>query len=77
MVLKKILIFFIRCYQKIPGSFHGLCRHVPTCSDYAIEAIEKYGVLKGILLTIKRVLSCNPFGKSGYDPVPVLKRRIK
>lgn len=54
-----------------------MCRHVPTCSNYAIEAIDKYGAFRGTGLAIKRIISCNPFGSKGYDPVPVLKRRTK
>lgn len=46
------------------------CRYVPTCSEYAIEAINKYGVIKGTFLAVKRIFSCNPWGGSGYDPVP-------
>ena len=46
------------------------CIYTPTCSQYGIEAIEKYGVLKGGLLTAWRILRCNPFAKGGYDPVP-------
>ena len=46
------------------------CRYTPTCSNYGIEAIEKYGFFKGGWLTFKRILSCNPWGGSGYDPVP-------
>ena len=46
------------------------CIYTPTCSEYALEAIEKYGALKGGFLTIWRILSCNPFSKGGYDPVP-------
>ena len=48
---------------------HSACRFTPTCSNYGIEAIEKYGSLKGGFLTIKRILRCNPFSKGGYDPV--------
>jgi putative membrane protein insertion efficiency factor len=46
------------------------CRYIPTCSNYGIEAIQKYGFFKGGWLTFKRILSCNPWGGSGYDPVP-------
>ena len=46
------------------------CRYTPTCSDYAIEAVKKHGILKGGWLALKRILSCNPWGGSGYDPVP-------
>ena len=46
------------------------CIYTPTCSQYAIEALEKYGVLKGSFLAVKRILRCHPFAKGGYDPVP-------
>jgi putative membrane protein insertion efficiency factor len=46
------------------------CRFTPTCSQYAIEALNKHGALKGLALTIRRILRCNPWGGSGYDPVP-------
>ncbi|MCX7954246.1 MAG: membrane protein insertion efficiency factor YidD [Bacteroidales bacterium] len=46
------------------------CRFTPTCSQYSIEAIKKYGVMKGLYLSIKRIIRCNPWGGSGYDPVP-------
>ena len=48
------------------------CIYIPTCSEYALEAIEKYGAFKGGLLTVWRILRCNPFAKGGYDPVPNL-----
>lgn len=67
--MKKILIYLIKLYQKIPGDFHNYCRYTPTCSNYAIEAIDEYGALKGSILSIKRILRCNPFGSYGYDPV--------
>lgn len=63
-------IKLIKIYQSIPGSWHSSCRFYPTCSNYAIEALEEYGFLKGWFLAIKRILRCNPFGKTGYDPVP-------
>ena len=75
--MKKILIFIIRVYQKIPGNFHNSCRHIPTCSNYGIEAIERFGAIKGSYLTIKRILRCNPLGTNGYDPVPNKERKIK
>jgi putative membrane protein insertion efficiency factor len=46
------------------------CRYVPTCSEYAVQALKKYGPLKGSLLALKRILRCHPWGGSGYDPVP-------
>ncbi len=67
--MKYILIKLIKLYQIIPGPWHSSCRHIPTCSNYAIEAINKYGTFKGSLMTIKRILRCNPWGTSGYDPV--------
>lgn len=67
----KLLILLIRVYQVTLSPFIGRqCRYVPTCSNYGIEAIKKYGAIKGGWLTFKRILSCNPWGGSGYDPVP-------
>lgn len=68
--MKKFLISMIKFYQKTPGLYHASCRHIPTCSNYAIEAINTYGSIKGSYLAIKRILRCNPFGTKGYDPVP-------
>lgn len=67
--MKYVLIEIIKIYQKIPGPWHDSCRHIPTCSNYGIEAIEEYGAVKGSFLTFKRILRCNPWGTSGYDPV--------
>ena len=70
-LLAKMLIGLIKLYQVTLSPFIGrACRYTPTCSNYGIEAIQKYGPFKGTWLTIKRVLSCNPWGGSGYDPVP-------
>jgi len=67
----KFLILLIRLYQVTLSPYIGKsCRYTPTCSNYGIEAIEKYGFFKGGWLTFKRILSCNPWGGSGYDPVP-------
>lgn len=68
--MKNLLIQCIRLYQKMPLSCHFQCKFYPTCSNYAIDAIKKYGSVKGTFLTIKRILRCNPFSKGGYDPVP-------
>ena len=68
--MKCILIGLISFYQMIPGPWHNSCRHIPTCSNYGIEAIKIHGAFKGTLLTIKRLLKCNPLFKPGYDPVP-------
>lgn len=73
--MKYLLIGLIKIYQMIPGPMHSLCRHQPTCSNYTMEAIIKYGSIKGLYLGIRRIIRCNPFGTSGYDPVPELKRK--
>jgi putative membrane protein insertion efficiency factor len=67
--MKKIIIKLIRLYQNTPISTHNACKFTPTCSEYMIQAIEKYGTLRGIFKGIKRILRCNPFNKGGYDPV--------
>lgn len=70
--MKSILIGLIKGYRKYisPLKRRPCCRFYPTCSMYAIEALEKYGAVKGSFLAIKRILRCNPFCKGGYDPVP-------
>ncbi len=70
--MKKILIALIRFYRKYLSGLktRNRCKYIPTCSQYAIEALEKYGALKGSFLAVKRILRCNPFSKGGYDPVP-------
>ena len=71
MILSKIFIVLIRFYQMIISPlFPASCRYTPTCSQYGIEAIQKYGPFKGGYLTLKRIFSCHPWGGSGYDPVP-------
>ncbi|MDR0969638.1 MAG: membrane protein insertion efficiency factor YidD [Lentimicrobiaceae bacterium] len=67
----EVLVFFIRIYQYTLSPFLGRsCRYVPTCSTYAIEALRKHGFFRGSWLLVKRIVSCNPWGGSGYDPVP-------
>ena len=69
--MKRVLISMIRGYQRhISPAFPPCCRFIPTCSQYAVEAIEKYGALKGGWLALKRILRCNPLFHGGYDPVP-------
>ena len=70
--MKKILIGLIKFYRKYVSGMKPAptCKFIPTCSQYGIEAIEKYGAFKGGMLTIWRILRCNPFSKGGYDPVP-------
>lgn len=71
--MSKVVIFLIKLYKKyISKMFHFFgfdCKFYPTCSDYTIQAVEKYGTIKGIFLGIKRILKCNPFSKGGYDPL--------
>lgn len=70
-LLSSFFILLIKLYQVTLSPFLGRqCRYLPTCSNYGIEAISKHGAFKGGWLTIKRLLSCNPWGGSGYDPVP-------
>ena len=70
-MLSKIFILLIRIYQTVISPFFlPSCRYTPTCSVYGLEAIKKHGPFKGTYLAIKRIISCNPFGGSGYDPVP-------
>ncbi len=68
--MKKILLAIIRFYQRVISPlFPPCCRFIPSCSQYALEAIQKYGPLKGGKKAIWRILRCNPFCKGGYDPV--------
>ena len=81
--MKKLLILIIKFYRRFLSPIKGLlihilspssgehagCRFYPTCSEYAIEAVEKYGIIKGSIMAVKRILRCNPFNKGGYDPV--------
>lgn len=70
-LIGKIFLFLILFYQKaISPHTPSSCRYTPTCSQYAVNAIKKYGPFKGGWLALKRVLSCHPWGGSGYDPVP-------
>ena len=70
-MVSRFLQFLIRAYQVTISPFlGGHCRFTPTCSRYALEALEKYGALKGTWLTLKRIGRCHPFCDGGYDPVP-------
>lgn len=69
--MKKLFIFLIRFYQRhISPLTPPTCRFIPCCSQYAIEAIERFGIFKGSALACWRILRCNPWGGYGYDPVP-------
>lgn len=72
--MKKVLISIIRFYQLAISPYLGKnCRYTPTCSQYAIEAINIHGPFKGVYLGFRRLTRCHPFGKYGYDPVPPRK----
>ncbi|HIQ83898.1 MAG TPA: membrane protein insertion efficiency factor YidD [Candidatus Pullichristensenella stercorigallinarum] len=68
---KRALVAMIRFYRRqISPATPPSCRFIPTCSEYALEAVEKYGALKGGYLAMRRILKCHPLHKGGYDPVP-------
>ncbi len=74
--MKRALIAALRFYKAhISPQLPAACRYTPTCSEYATEAIEQHGALRGTLLAAKRVLSCNPLSRGGYDPVPEARSR--
>lgn len=69
--MKRILLFLIKLYRKYISPMKSTkCPYYPTCSQYGMEAIEKYGAIKGGALAAWRILRCNPLSKGGYDPVP-------
>lgn len=76
---KKIVLKLIRFYQLAFSPYKGrsYCNYIPTCSQYAIEAVERFGILKGGFLALKRILRCNPWTKGGYDPVPYKLKKTK
>ena len=77
-MMKKLLIKFVRFYQvAISANRPPCCKYMPTCSAYALEALEVHGALKGSALAIWRILRCNPFSRGGYDPVPEKKVKIR
>lgn len=70
-MVKKLLLKAIRYYKKhISPRLPRACKYVPSCSSYAMTAVERHGALKGSALSVWRILRCNPFSKGGYDPVP-------
>jgi len=69
--MKYMLIIIVKIYQiSISPLIGSNCRYSPTCSNYCIQSLKKHGILKGLSLTFKRIISCHPFGGSGHDPVP-------
>jgi len=74
--MKRVLIALIRFYQKyISSGTSPCCRFSPSCSHYGIQAIERFGALKGSIMTVWRILRCNPFSVGGYDPVPDINEK--
>lgn len=70
-LIKNILLLSIKAYQFCISPYIGMsCKFYPTCSIYAYQAINSYGVLKGSYLSLKRILRCNPFSSGGFDPIP-------
>lgn len=71
-VMKRILIAIVKLYRKYisPMKRVPTCRFTPTCSEYALEALQRYGAIRGSYLAVRRILKCHPFHKGGFDPVP-------
>ncbi|MDO5402575.1 MAG: membrane protein insertion efficiency factor YidD [Eubacteriales bacterium] len=76
---KKLVLKLIRFYQLAISPYKGrsYCNYIPSCSQYAIEAVDRFGALKGGFLALKRILRCNPWTKGGYDPVPYKLKKNK
>lgn len=71
--MRRVLLSALRFYKAhVSPALPPACRYTPTCSEYAIEAVERHGAARGSTMAIRRVLSCNPFARGGYDPVPQL-----
>lgn len=76
--MKAVLLGLIRFYRKHISPYKApSCKFIPTCSQYGLEAVERFGALKGGALTVWRILRCNPWGRGGYDPVPEKKQAKK
>lgn len=76
--MKKILLAMIKFYQAAISPYTPKhCKYIPTCSQYGVEAIERFGAIKGTALTVWRFLRCNPWSRGGYDPVPQKKDKAR
>jgi uncharacterized protein len=74
--MKRVLIVCIRFYQTALSPYkRPCCKYYPTCSNYAVEAIERFGAFEGFWLALFRILRCNPFSRGGYDPVPERRKK--
>ena len=76
--MRRVLLWALRLYKAhVSPVLPPACRYTPTCSEYAIEAVERHGAARGSIMAIRRVLSCNPFARGGYDPVPEIGPRSR
>jgi uncharacterized protein len=71
----RLLHWFVRLYQRVTDGRPSPCRYVPTCSNYALDALERHGAARGSALTVRRLFRCHPWGGHGWDPVPEGKHR--
>lgn len=75
-MLKRIVLLPVKLYRRfISPLFPPCCRFQPTCSQYCLDAVEEWGIIRGLALSVWRVIRCNPWSRGGYDPVPKNKRR--
>jgi putative membrane protein insertion efficiency factor len=78
MLVCAVLIFLVRAYKVVLSPLMGdCCRFEPTCSAYCVEALRTHGAIRGVWLTVRRLLRCRPLGPSGYDPVPPKSSNVR